>query len=147
MQRRAARWICSKWIKSSFCWDKSFEFNDLKVELRRDMLTICQVYNNHLDCLFFSNTCTRSHNLAIQCNLSRINAFRYSFFIHSIFLWNLLSLDTVNTKSLISFKHKLLLNYKIVSFFFCFVVVCHFCLVSGVLYNRISYYITLSFWN
>ena len=101
VQKRAARWICAKWDRATFKWNKSYEdccneLNWVTLERRRDILTCCQVYKivNNLDCIrfqcyfSFSNTITRSHSLSLVCNHSRINSFRYSFFIHSAFLWN-----------------------------------------------------------
>ena len=55
----------------------------------------------------FSNTITRSHSLSLVCNHSRINSFRYSFFIRSAFLWNSLPSDLVQSISYNSFKLKL----------------------------------------
>ena len=120
VQKRAARWICAKWDRATFKWNKSYEdccneLNWVTLERRRDILTCCQVYKivNNLDCIrfqcyfSFSNTITRSHSLSLVCNHSRINSFRYSFFIRSAFLWNSLPSDLVQSISYNSFKLKL----------------------------------------
>ena len=119
VQRRAARWICAMWVRSSYTWDKSYpeccsELSWLALETQRDMLTCCQVYKtiNHLDCIpfaryfSFSGTHTRSHSLSLRCSHSRINAFTHSFFVRSPFLWNTLSFDIVSSSSYVSFKSK-----------------------------------------
>ncbi len=87
VQSRAARWVCARWNRQSFSWDKSYqqcciELNWLTLETRRDFHTCCQVYRslNNLDCIPFStyfsfNTHnTRSHPLSLQCSHSRINS-------------------------------------------------------------------------
>ena len=109
-----------KWDRATFKWNKSYEdccneLNWVTLERRRDILTCCQVYKivNNLDCIrfqhyfSFSKTITRSHSLSLVCNHSRINSFRYSFFIRSAFLWNSLPSDLVQSISYNSFKLKL----------------------------------------
>ncbi len=61
VQSRAARWVCARWNRQSFSWDKSYqqcciELNWLTLETRRDFYTCCQVYRslNNLDCIPFS---------------------------------------------------------------------------------------------
>ena len=117
VQKRAARWICAKWDRSTFCWSKSYE--DCRRELkwqtlqqRRHMLSCCQVYKitKQLDCLDFDTyfkyriSVTRSHDGTMVIPSSRINAFRYSFFVNVPFLWNSLPAKVINCPSYSSFK-------------------------------------------
>ena len=117
VQKRAARWICAKWDRSTFCWSKSYE--DCRRELkwqtlqqRRHMLSCCQVYKitKQLDCLDFDTyfkyriSVTRSHDGTLVIPSSRINAFRYSFFVNVPFLWNSLPAKVINCPSYSSFK-------------------------------------------
>ena len=124
VQKRAARWMCAHWNNQNFSWSKSYEecLNELHwttLSQRRDILTCCQVYKivNHLDCIpfqhyfSFSLCKSRSHNLKLSCNHSRINSFRHSFSIHSPFLWNPLPSDIVNSQSLKLFKSRILSHF------------------------------------
>ena len=85
VQKRAARWICAKWDKDSFQWSHSYD-------------DCCQLYKtvNHLDCLAFEDyysfntSITRSHRYCINLLQSRVNVYRYSFFVNAPFLWNAL---------------------------------------------------------
>ena len=55
----------------------------------------------------YCSTVTRSHDLTlVPCN-SRVNAFRYSFFINAPFLWNSLPTEIVHCPSYNSFKFNL----------------------------------------
>ena len=66
-----------------------------------------------LDCLdfheylSFNESRTRSHRLSLRPTGSRINSFRYSFFINIPFLWNTLPVDILDATSLSTFKSKL----------------------------------------
>ena len=119
-QKRAARWICAKWDKDSFQWSHSYD--DCCLELgwqtlrqRRNLLICCQLYKmvNHLDCLVFEDyysfntSITRSHRYCINLLQSRVNVYRYSFFVNAPFLWNALPLHVVLSGSYHSFKSKL----------------------------------------
>ena len=120
VQKRAARWICAKWDKDSFQWSHSYD--DCCLELgwqtlrqRRNLLICCQLYKmvNHLDCLVFEDyysfntSITRSHRYCINLLQSRVNVYRYSFFVNAPFLWNALPLHVVLSGSYHSFKSKL----------------------------------------
>ena len=121
VQKRATHWICSKWNPSTYSWNKSYEqelheLQWLTVNQRHHFLSLCQVYKtvNRLDCIKFSDYfsySTRSvrncHSLQLSYTSSRINAFRYSFFVNSPFLWNKLPSSVVCSTSLPSFKHQL----------------------------------------
>ena len=106
VQRCAARWICARWDKVNFCWSKTSEeclshLNWVTVRQRHLLLSCCQAFKiiNNLDCirfddyLRFNKSSTRSHRFTLCCTRSRINAFRYSFFINIPFLWNTIPFD------------------------------------------------------
>ena len=84
------------------------------------LLSCCQTfkiihnldYLNFDDYLCFNQSSTRSHSLTLHCARSRINSFRYSFFVNIPFLWNSIPYDIVNSTSYVAFK------YKLKSFFF-----------------------------
>ena len=61
---------------------------------------------NSSDYFQLNNSLTRSHPLTILPLLSSINAFRYLFFVNSIFLWNSIPFDVLSTP-LDRFKYKL----------------------------------------
>ena len=120
VQRRAARWICARWDPVANSWSKSYpealmelEWHSLKQ--RRYFSSCCQVFKiiNNLDCISFctyfnfARTITRSHSLSLLCKRSRVNSFRYSFFINASFLWNKLPFDVASASSYNSFKRKL----------------------------------------
>ena len=121
VQKRASRWVCAaRWDRNTFQWTKSY--SDCRREIgwqtlaqRRDILSCCQIYKmvNHLDCLVFedflsfNSTVTRCHHFCINYIQSRVNTFRYSFFVNAPFLWNTLPLDVVQSSSYYSFKCKL----------------------------------------
>ena len=121
VQQRAARWVGSQWDPSLKKWSKSYqeicaELHWPTLELRRQFLICCQVFKiiHSLDCISFSEylsftraSSTRSHNLTLFCSRSRINSFRYSFFVNCPFVWNKLPYDVVNVLSIGSFKAKL----------------------------------------
>ena len=121
IQKRGARWICCRWSQQSHSWSRTYEdacthLGWKPLSTRRTILSCCQVYKiiNNLDCICFDNyysfnpsISTRSHSLSLFCIPSSINAFRFSFFVNSPFVWNSLPLDIVSAHSLPSFKYKL----------------------------------------
>ena len=120
VQKRAARWICATWNRSTYPWTISYEeccskLKWLSLKARRDYLSCCQVFKiiHHLDCINFSNyfsfsplSSTSCHSLALFCRQSRVNAFRYSFFVRAVFLWNSLPTDVVTANSYNTFKRR-----------------------------------------
>ena len=101
VQRRASRWICSKWNPLLCTWTKSSDECIAKLkwptlEKRRQYLSIVTAHNiiRHLTCIRpsnyfrFNTTVTRAHPLTLNLPTSTINAFRYSFFVSVCFLWN-----------------------------------------------------------
>ena len=101
VQKSAARWICARRDCSCFQWSKSYdicraELGWLTILDHHRLLSCSWVYKmiHKLDCLkfedyfIFNNSSTRSHGFCIRISSSRINAFRYSFFINVPSLWN-----------------------------------------------------------
>ena len=108
VQNCAARWICATWDRGTHSWSKSSSV--CLGELKWPLLAHCQTYFtidylhsilHHKKPFLFqdyfkikpTSSSTRSHQLTIQPASSSINAFRYSFFINSIFLWNRIPFD------------------------------------------------------
>ena len=77
---------------------------------------------NKIDCINFTDCFSyttrslhNSHHLRLSCCSSRIDAFRYSFFVKSPFLWNKLPLPVKCCKLLIS----TILNVNSIYLFIC----------------------------
>ena len=119
VQKRAAVWILNlKRDRSSFTWSKSYDQCRIllkwpTLEKRYDLLSCCQLYKiiHHLDCLDFNTyfsfktTSTRSkHQFILSIPNSRVNCYRYSFFIRVSFLWNSLPSNIVDSTQYYSFK-------------------------------------------
>ena len=120
VQRRAAHWICSKWDRTNRKWSKTYE--EARKELswpsirdRHIFLTFCQIFKiiHSLDCINFdsylsySSRPSRSHNQTFRCVPSRLNCYRFSFFINAPFLWNSLPPQIVSTESYLLFKSRM----------------------------------------
>ena len=120
VQNRAARWICASWNPVIYAWSKSI--HDCLRELSWPSLAQRRVYfivdyfhsilhhrNSFLfhDYFTFKTTSTRSHQLTVQPIQSSINAFRFSFFVNSIFLWNSIPYNILNTKCKHHFRCRL----------------------------------------
>ena len=113
VQRRAVRWIYSaRWDPSTFTWSKRYDeaLKDLHwptLELRHHFLSLCQIYKivHNLACISFfkyfafKTVNTRSHKLSLLCKSSKLNSFRYSFFINAPFIWNKLLFEIVSLKT------------------------------------------------
>ena len=117
VQKRAACWAYCQWDRHTYTWSHTYEeaCKHLKLktlESRRRMLLLCQVYKiiHNLDCIpfnsyfAFNTNCTRSHHFSLVCPLSRINSFRYSFFVNAPYLWNRIPFDVLNCNSYPCFK-------------------------------------------
>ena len=101
-QRQAARWVCgSRWNTTHKRWSKPSDscldqLNWPSLHNRQKYFTLCQlhnIFNNHSAIPFnehFSRTNRHSSTnpFLIDLSTSSINAYRYSFFINSPFLWN-----------------------------------------------------------
>ena len=96
VQKRAARWIHSKWNPNTFTWSKTTEacLQELhwpSLARRRDYLCIAFLFdllhqrytlsfNSY--CSFKSITYLRAHTLSLQTVNSSINSYRYSYFVN-----------------------------------------------------------------
>ena len=119
VQNRAARWICATWNRDTYSWSKSSStcLEELKwpsLACRRTYFSIDYLHSilhhKNLFSNFFKlkpNSSTRSHQLTLQPISSSINAFRYSFFVNSIFLWNRIPLDILSIVCKHRFRCKL----------------------------------------
>ena len=123
VQKRAARWINARWDNSTKKWSRSYdesltELHWSTIEQRHSYLSLCQVYKiiNRLDCINFTDyfsPCkapqTRYCKVnSLQCMPSRVNAFRYSFFISAPFIWNSLPVHISSAPTYAAFKSSLL---------------------------------------
>ena len=103
VQKRAARWLTAKWDNNSKQWDKSYfqslsELNWQSLQQRRTYLNQCQTFKvlNGMGCIDFAKYWSYSgaqqtrfwHTCTLQIVSSRINAYRFSFFVSAPFLWN-----------------------------------------------------------
>ncbi len=118
VQKRAARWIEAKWCKTNHCWNRSYSnccqsLSWLSLENRHHLLSCCQTFKiiNNQECINFNKyyenapyKSTRTNNQSLLCKQSRVNCYRYSFFINSGFLWNKLPNEIVTYKSYTTFK-------------------------------------------
>ena len=110
VQKRAARWLTAKWDNNSKQWNKSYlqslsELNWRSLQQRRSYLNQCQTFKvlNGLDYIEFAKYWSYSgarqtrqwHACTIQTISSRVNAFRFSFFVSAPFVWNSLPSDVV----------------------------------------------------
>ena len=125
------RWICgAKWDRKLFRWTLHHEDCRSRVglptiEQRHYLLSCCQIYKivKSQDCLRFSDyftfnsSITRTESFRLNVLPSRINSYRYSFFINAPFLWNDISPDIItNSSSLLVFKQKLTRHHYIILF-------------------------------
>ena len=118
VQRCAARWACgSQWDLISRTWSKSSDdcLNLLcwpSLADRHSYLSVSTLYDifsektsfNFFDYYNCNTSSTRAHKLSIVPIPSSINSYRHSFFVNTVFLWNTLSFDMLNIKSVRSFR-------------------------------------------
>jgi len=100
VQRRTARWIKSKYDSTLYQWSKStddclteLKWPTLAHRLYQSVVMLHSIMNNYTPINFchyftFNTNATRSHPLTLQTRSSMVNAFRYSFFVNSLFVWN-----------------------------------------------------------
>ena len=115
VQKRAARWIDAKWLVHERKWNVTY--TDSLSSLKWLSLANYRLFNTN--CLTFrllhnlypvlsphiQPSTRRNHRLL--CHPSRINSFRYSYFVNVPFLWNDLPTDITSTVSFTTFKHAL----------------------------------------
>ena len=125
VQKRAARWVCGvRWDRSINNWTEAYstpchKLGWLSLQNRRTYSDCCQTFKiiNGLDCIKFRDYFTenngnrRSNSHSLFISQSRINAFRYSFFVNATHVWNKLPISVVQSPSLNSFKSRLLGHY------------------------------------
>ena len=117
VQKRAGHWI---WDSVNHKQNKSYDqvLDELQwptILQCHTILGCCQTYKliNSLDCVDFHQYYryvshnSRCHTLALSCVQSRVNSYRYSFFVNTLYVWNRRPSDIVNSLSLASFKHTL----------------------------------------
>ena len=127
VQRRAARWVSgARWDKQHNSWSTSYSdschnLQWLTLHQRRLFLCHCQTFKiiRGMDCIKFTDYFTpksrllRSHPYSLSIPQSRINAFRFSYFVNAPFTWNELPPNLIQSSSLSTFKFcltKFLLN-------------------------------------
>ena len=115
VQKRAARWVCgARWDRERYRWSRTYldcceELNWLTL---RKLRNASQTYKI-VDCIPFSDYFKlkphplRSHTHSLFVFQSRVNAFRFSYFVNALHLWNHLSHNIVNSPSLPSFRTNL----------------------------------------
>ena len=98
------------WDPASRRWNKS---SDDCVDMlhwlidRRNYLSASTLYDifnkrtslNFSDYYHHNTSATRAHNLTIVPLQSTINSYRFSYFVNTVFLWNNVSIDILNIKS------------------------------------------------
>ena len=120
VQRRAARWIKSRYDSTLYRWNKNTDdcLKELKwptLASRRQYQSIIMVhsimqkqtpinFNNHFQ---FNTNSTRSHPLTLQIPSSSINALRYSFYGNAPFLWNSIPYEILSSESNSLFRSRL----------------------------------------
>ena len=121
IQCRGAKWVCgAQYNPSNFTWTPSssqcctiLKWPPLADRRKfRIIQTVHDIVHQH-SCIDFNryftvlSTCTRSHCLSLFYRQASINAFRYSFFVNSIFLWNCVSYSILSIHDRVSFKSRL----------------------------------------
>ena len=110
VQTRASRWICNSGFNpSTYSWDPPS--SDCLVQLRwpsmlsrftrLSLMFLHDLLHQKFSIKFsdyfqFRNSSTRSHRLSLVCKQSRINVYRYSFFVNVIIFWNKLPLSAAS---------------------------------------------------
>ena len=122
LQNRAARWICGNcWNPPTNSWTTSSQdcCSQLclpSLQSRRDFLSarfLHDIYNKRTSILLDdylklnSTASTRSRHLSLVPPQSTINSRRYSFFVHTTFLWNSIPASILEDHNLKSFRHHL----------------------------------------
>ena len=110
-------------LRSIKKWSKSYEESLAElhwstIEQRHSYLSLCQIYKivNRLDCINFTDyfsPCKAPQTRyckanSLQCMPSRVNVYRYSFFINAPFIWNSLPVHISSAPTYAAFKSSLL---------------------------------------
>ncbi len=121
VQKRAARWaIGARWNRQLNCWSSPYseschDLQWLTLQQRHLLLCQCQTFKivHGIDCINFSDSFAfkrrslRSHSYSLSIPKSRINAFRFSYFVNAPFVWNQLPSPILESSSLFTFKFSL----------------------------------------
>ena len=115
VQKRAARWINARWLVQEKRWDTTYldslsSLQWLSLSNCRLLGTNCLTYkilHHYYPVLSPHIQPSTRHSHRLLCQNSRINSFRYSFFINAPFLWNDLPIGITSSASFTSFKHAL----------------------------------------
>ena len=121
VQSRAARWVSgTRWDRQRSCWSTPYpescqDLQWLTLQQRRLLLCQCQTFKiiHGMDCIKFSDYFTfkrrslRSHSNSLTIPQSRINVFRFSYFVNAPFIWNQIPPQILQSSSLSTFKFSL----------------------------------------
>ena len=119
VQRRAARWVTNQHDSMSSVTAMLKELNWQPLELRRVHSRLCLLYQitngivatPHIPYLLPHSHASRSsrhaHTLQHATYQCRTNYFKYSYFPHTIVLWNALPQAVVSSHTLVAFKTSL----------------------------------------
>ncbi len=113
IQKRAARWICNSRLDPSCCsWDPTSDicisrlgWPSIMTRLTVScLLFLFDLFHNRFAMSFFdyfqfNTSSTKSHPMTLVCKQSVVNAYRYSFFVNLIFIWNRLPFSIVSVSS------------------------------------------------
>jgi len=126
IQYKAARWICgSRFNPSSFTWSPSSrlclsELHWPSVYCQLTTISLLFLYDlihnwttiSFDDYFTFNCTITRSHSKMLTTKSSSINAYRFSFFVNIVFLWNSLPVSVCNLNSRKVFRCSVLNHFS-----------------------------------
>ena len=120
VQRKAPRWIKSRYDPSLYKWTKSTDDCLMKLKwptlgLRQWYQTVVMVYSilHKQTLIFFSHrfgfntNSTRSHPLILKTQSSPINAYRYLFYVNSPFVWNSILYEILSLLSNFLFRSQI----------------------------------------
>ena len=112
VQKRAARWVCNSWLNPSrYSWSptsdiciSSLGWPSIMTRLTVSCLLFFDLLHNRFAMSFsdyfeFNTSSTKSHSMTLVCKQSVVNAYRYSFFVKFIFIWNRLPFSVVSVSS------------------------------------------------
>lgn len=113
VQRRAARWVCNSQLNPScYSWTHSSDVCISRLgwpSIMARLTASCLLFVFDLlhkrfamsfsDFFKFNTSVTKSHSMTLVCKQSVVNAYRYSFFVNSVFIWNRLPFSVVSVTS------------------------------------------------
>ena len=102
VQRRAARWVTNQHDIMSSVTAMLIELDWQPLELRRVHSRLCLLY--HITNGNASRSSRHAHTLQHATYHCRTNYFKYSYFPHTIVLWNALPEAVVSSPTLVAFK-------------------------------------------